>query len=187
MTILPDIQTERLFITPFSEKHLTPSYVGWLNDSELMCYSENRHKTHTIDSCRAYQQSFKDTPNFFWAIEEIEMNNRHIGNINAYLNEYNLLADVGILIGEKQAQKKGYGSEAWMGVCDFLFKKKGIRKVTAGTMKLNAPMLKLMRGVGMVNDGVRKKHFIYNDEEVDLIHMAFFTKQWCKIRHSNDK
>jgi len=97
-----------------------------------------------------------------------------------------LLADVGILIGEKKAHKRKYGIEAWIGVCHFLFQKAGMRKITAGTLSVNLPMLKLMRYVGMIEDGARKRHYIYNNQEVDIIYMAFFQEQWGDLIASDE-
>ena len=150
MAISLDIKTNRLLITPFREEHITDRYLNWLNDPELMLYSEQRHKTH-------------------------------IGNINAYVDTKNSLADVGILIGEKRAQSQKFGLEAWIGVCNFLFQERSIRKLTAGAMSVNFPMLKLMRRVRMVNDGVRRQHFIYKEQAVDIVHMALFKGQWDKM------
>jgi RimJ/RimL family protein N-acetyltransferase len=177
----PDIRTKRLLITPFSKRHLTEHYVNWLNDPELMRFSEQRHKTHTLESCYTHWKSFEESPNYFWAIEEIESGFGHIGNMNVYVDKNNLLADVGVLIGEKQTQNSKYGTEAWIGVCNFLFQKAGIRKITAGTFSVNFPMLKLMRYVGMINDGVRKRHYICSGEEMDIIYMALFQEQWDSI------
>lgn len=178
MATSPEIRTRRMSITPFCEKHLTRNYIAWLNDAELMRYSEQRHKKHSLESCRAYWQSFSGKPHYFWAIEEIESGFGHIGNINTYLDTKNLIGDIGILIGEKEAQNKGYGLEAWVGVCKFLFQKASIRKITAGTLSVNIPMLKVMRRVGMVEDGVRKRHYIYNGKEIDIVYMALFREQW---------
>jgi len=140
-----NIETKRLFITPFSEKHVTPMYLSWLNDAELMRFSEQRHKKHSISSCKTYLRSFDNTANFFWAIEEQDNGLGHIGNINAYVDIHNKVADIGILIGEVQAQKQGYGLEAWQAVMSFLFKNIEIRKVTAGTVSANLSMIKLMK------------------------------------------
>lgn len=170
----PDIRTNRLVMTPFCERHLTARYVAWLNDRELMRYSEQRHKSHTLASCRAYWRSFADTPNYFWAIEEMANDLGHIGNINAYVNQINGLADLGILIGLPQARGQGYGQEAWAGVCSFLLQEVGLRKITAGILALNRPMLKLARKVGMVEDGVRRRHYLCDGIEVDIIHLALF-------------
>lgn len=169
------IQTKRLLLSQFSEKHLTEQYVSWLNDSKLMRYSEQRYRLHTLETCRRYWQSFTGSPNFFWAIEETESGFGHIGNINAYIDTHNGLADLGIVIGNKQGQ--GYGLEAWQAVCDFLFQKRGIRKISAGALAVNKPMLHLMQQAGMINDGIRKSHFIFEDTPVDVIHMAVFKEK----------
>jgi RimJ/RimL family protein N-acetyltransferase len=178
MATSADIRTRRLLITPFSEKHLTPRYVAWLNDPELMQFSEQRHKTHTPESCRDYWRSFEGTPHYFWALEELEAGHRHLGNLNAYVDPVNRLADVGILIGEKDSHNRGYALEALAAVFDFLFAGLGIRKLTQGTMALNAPMLRVMNKLGMVPDGVRKRHYLCQGQEVDVVHMAVFREQW---------
>ena len=168
------IRTRRLLISPFEEGHLTARYVGWLNDPEVVRFSEQRHLKHTLESCHAYWQSFSESPNYFWAVEEVEGTLGHIGNMNAYVNQKNSVADVGILIGEKKAWNKGYGLEAFSAVCRFLLQELGLRKVTAGTMALNLPMLRIMERRGMKEDGRRKRHYLFNGKEVDVIHMALF-------------
>jgi ribosomal-protein-alanine N-acetyltransferase len=177
MAVSREIRTRRLIIAPFHERHLTERYVEWLNDRELLRYSEQRHRRHSLESCRAYWQSFLEGPNYLWAIEDNEDGLGHIGNCNAYLDTMNLVADLGILIGEKAARNRGYGLEAWGAVCDFLLKEVGVRKVSAGTLSVNAPMLKLMQRAGMIADGVRKRHHLYKGQEIDIIHMALFRKQ----------
>lgn len=180
-----EIRTKRLLIVPFNEKHLKQKYVAWLNDPELMRYSEQRHNKHDIESCRDYWQSFEGTPNYFWAIEEMEIGLGHVGDINAYVNEKNLFADIGILIGAKEAQNKHYGIEAWIGVCNFLFYTLHMRKITAGTLSENIPMLRIMNRAGMIEDGIRKRHYLFKGREVDVIHKALFREQWEKSSKKN--
>lgn len=168
------LETTRLRIVPFSEVHLTPRYVAWLNDPEVVRYSEQRHRMHTFESCRDYWHSFAGTPHHFWAILVSAGSLGHIGNINAYVDEKNRLADAGILIGEKAAWGQGYGLEAWIAVCKHLLNEEGIRKVTAGTMAVNKGMWRIMEKSGMVPDGRRFRHYIFEGEETDIIHMALF-------------
>lgn len=168
------IQTKRLSLNPFSEQYLTEQYVAWLNDSELMRFSEQRHRSHTVETCRNYLQSFTDSPHFLWAIEEVESGLGHIGNINAYVDNHNGVADLGVVIGEKRGRGHGYALEAWQGVCQFFFQERGLRKISAGTLAVNKPMLHLMQQAGMLDDGVRKAHYVVEGAPVDLIHMALF-------------
>jgi len=168
------IETTRLKIVPFSEEHLTQRYVGWLNDPEVVRYSEQRYRVHTLESCEEYMRSFDHTPNFFWALIARDVDLGHIGNINAYVDVSNNVADVGILIGEKQAWKRGFGLEAWTAVCDYLLHVANLRKITAGTLAVNSGMLQIMRRAGMIEDGRRIGHCLYEGREVDVIHMALF-------------
>jgi RimJ/RimL family protein N-acetyltransferase len=164
----PIIETERLRIRPFSEEHLTLRYVSWLSDPEVVKYSEQRHLQHTLESCNKYRLSFDGTPNFFWAIESPDSEIGHLGNINAYVDEEQSSADIGILIGEKKAWKKGYGREAWEGVVKYLFVNENISRITAGTLEINAPMIGVMNAVGMRPDLTRKGDLPFNGKVVAL-------------------
>jgi RimJ/RimL family protein N-acetyltransferase len=140
-------------------------------------FSEQRHHEFTLESCRAYWQSFQGTPNFFWAMVARDETIGHIGTINAYVDPYNLVADVGILIGERGFWGSGYGAEAWIAVCNYLLDEAGMRKVTAGTMAVNSGMLQIMKKAGMVDDGIRKRHYLFEDREVDLVYAALYRER----------
>lgn len=170
---MKEIHSERLKIVLFQEKHLTKKYVGWLNDDDVVKFSEQRFKRHTIESCKTYWESFFNTPNYFWAIETIK-DRIHIGNMNAYIDENNQTADVGILIGEKGYWGKGYGLEAWKAILNFLFEEKNIRKITAGTLENNKGMIKIALQSGMLEEGRRKKQVFINDTYVDMVYFGIF-------------
>lgn len=168
------IESKRLRVVPFEESHLSMRYVSWLNDMEVVRYSEQRHCTHTLESCRSYWESFVGTPSHFWVIVSRDDTLGHIGNISAHVDKINLVADVGILIGEKRAWRQGYGLEAWGVVCRYLLTEGGMRKVTAGTLAENKGMVQIMQKSGMVADGRRIRHYICEGREMDIIHMALF-------------
>jgi len=153
---------------------LTKRYVSWLNDAEVVRFSEQRHRRHSLDSCRDYWRSFEGTPNLFWAVLAREPQFGHIGNLSVYVDPPNLVADVTILIGEKKVWNRGFGSEAWAAVCDYLLGEGGMRKVTAGTLAENTGMIGVMRRTGMVDDGRRIRQCLLDGCEVDVVHYALF-------------
>jgi [ribosomal protein S5]-alanine N-acetyltransferase len=168
------IQTERLLINPFSEKYLSLQYVNWLNDPEVVRFSDQRRYKHSLESCREYWKSFTDSPNYFWAVVEMGDEPRHIGNMNTYVDKNNLIADIGILIGEKSVWGKGYGLEAWMAVCNYLLTDAKIRKITAGALSTNTRMLSIMRHAGMFEECRRIRHAFFEGDYVDIVHYALF-------------
>lgn len=178
MSESPEIATRRLSIVPFAERFLTPQYVGWLNDSEVVRFSTQRQRVHTLESCRRYWRSYDGTPHYFWALLERERGRGHIGNMNAYIDRHDQVADLGILMGDKNVWGQGYGREAWLAVCGYLFQYAGIRKITAGTCALNAAMVALMRTTGMVEDGRRVRQTLVDGREADIIYAALFRDSW---------
>jgi RimJ/RimL family protein N-acetyltransferase len=170
----PAIETARLRLEPFAARHLTRRYVAWLNDPEVVRFSEQRHRRHTIESAAEYVRSFDGSASRLWAIEVPGRGEPHIGNISAAVDAANGVADVGVLIGERSAWGQGYGSEAWTAVCRFLLQQAGVRKVTGGTVSLNLGMLAIMRRAGMQPDGVRARHLVVDGREADVVHMALF-------------
>jgi len=162
------IDTERLRIEPFSSEHLTERYVGWLSDQEVVKFSEQRYVKHTLDSCRAYWYSFSGTPNFFWALVVKDSEIGHVGNVTAYVDRSRSSADLGILVGERRVWNKGYGREAWLAVCRYLFEREDISRITAGTLVVNQAMLGIMRSAGMVRDEQRNGKSLYQGAEVDF-------------------
>jgi len=174
MTRAPTLETERLTLTAFSDEFLTERYVGWLNDPDVVRYSEQRHRQHTVESCRAFAAGFVDGPSHLWAIIDKTRELGHIGNINTDVDAPNGTADVAVLIGEKKVWGRGYGAEAWIAVMDYLLGPGGMRKVTAGAMAENKGMLAIMEKSGMVDEGRRVRQFLLDGREVDVILAARF-------------
>jgi ribosomal-protein-alanine N-acetyltransferase len=168
------LTAEHLELRPFNDEFLTDRYVGWLNDKKTVRYSEQRHRTHTTASCRAYAKSFEHSPSYFWAIVAHDTFLGHIGNMTATIDPINRVADLSILIGEPKARGRRYGLEAWQRACRFLLANDGMRKVTAGTMATNLPMMRVMRASGMVEEGRRKRQLLVESDEVDVVLFALF-------------
>ena len=160
----------------FSDQHLTDAYVDWLNDPDVVRFSENRHRRHSLEGCSAYRRAMLDAGNDFWAIERIS-DGWHVGNITAYRDRPNRRADVAIMIGDAKARGAGLGREAWRLALDHLLRQGGQAKVTAGTMANNLPMRRLCEGAGMVLEATLARHFLWNGQWVDLVLYGKFCPQ----------
>lgn len=168
------IESARLRLEPFGDAHLTDRYLGWLNDPETVRYSEQRHRRHDRASALEYLRAMEASQDHFWAIVRKDGTPAHIGNLSAYVDRANGVADMAIMIGEASARGAGYGREAWQTAGDWLLGQAGIRKLTAGTMACNTAMLATMWSCGMLEDGRRRGQFLLDGEPVDLIYGARF-------------
>lgn len=143
--------------------------VQWLNDPEVVKYSEQRHHIHTLESQRRYYNLFTGS-NLFLALY---IGSDMIGTMTVYTDDYNNVADVGIMIGNRDFWFMGHGNTAWKLVCDHLFKT-GTRKIEAGCMEDNFAMTQICSRYQMNIEAYQKGHFLFNGRPVDLLRWGRF-------------
>ena len=160
-------------LVPFCEGHLSESYVGWLNNPAVGRFSEQRHHRHSLDSCRAYVAGFACGPGLLWAIERAS-DGLHLGNVSAAVDTVNGIADIGILLGPSEARGRGYGLAAWSAALGYLAARRDLGKVTGGCLATNTAMVQIMKRSGMVPDGYRLAHYLWEGRRVDLLYRALF-------------
>ena len=133
--------------------------VSWLNDKDLMKYSEQRYKNHT----RETQDSYLMSPDRYRLIYDTPFT--LVGTITAILDNQNMVADIGILIGSEH-KGCGYGAEAWRKFSQELATD-GIRKIEAGCMAKNKAMIRVFEKNGMILEGTRRYHFQTGKDQYD--------------------
>ncbi len=173
LTIPQQIDGLRLRLSRFTQEHVNASYIGWLNDPNVMKYSNQRFIRHTPETCVRYLQSFTDTNNRFYAIEEL-VTGQMLGTLTVYANLHHQTADIGILIGAVQHWGQGLGAEAFELAVRALASSGQIRKITAGTMSRNVGMVKIMQRSGMHLEALRKAQELLDGQPVDVLYFAQF-------------
>ena len=164
---------QKVTLRRFIEDDITATYIGWLNDRETMRFSNQRFSLHDRQTSQHYLNSFTQSDNSFYTVRE-KTSGRMIGTMTAYLSRAHGTADMGILIGDRAAWGQGFGHDAWITLMEFLLAQTGIRKVTAGTLACNAPMLRVAAKSGMVPDGQRKLQEVVDGRPSDVLYFAKF-------------
>lgn len=135
--------------------------VSWLNDPILMKYSEQRHKHHDLKSQLKFIYDFAPPHHY----RKITAENQYIGTITAYVDRVNGVADVGILVGSSYSGR-GYGEQAWRLFLQEL-RREGVRKIEAGCMARNKPMIRIFEKNHMRLEGTRRAHFQIGENQYD--------------------
>lgn len=160
------LEGARVMLDSFTDADIGDVYIGWLNDPEVVRFSNQRFRTHSIESCRAYLASFEGTANLFLAIRRRE-DGVHIGTMTVYRSIPHGTADVGIMVGERGGG--GYGQDAWDTLLRWLLDRGDIRKVTAGTLACNTGMVRLMERSGMTLEGTRRAQELVEGVPQDIV------------------
>lgn len=163
----------RLWLEAFDDSCICTDYLSWLNDPEVVRFSNQRFRVHTAETARTFIRSFAGSPNLFLAIRLAE-GGRLIGTMTAYIAPPHRTADMGLMIGDRTQWGRGLGLEAWVSLMDHLFSTHGMRKITAGTLRCNAGMKLIMERSGMHLEAVRSRQEIVEGVEEDVLYFARF-------------
>ena len=64
-TPLPVLDGGRVRLRPFTAADISAAYIGWLNDPEVVRYSNQRFLHHDRASCERYLAGFAGSSNLF--------------------------------------------------------------------------------------------------------------------------
>ena len=163
----------RVLLRPFSADDITPAYLGWLHDAEVLRYSNQRFVEHSADSCRRYVDSFRGTANVLLSAR-LRDSDQAIGTLTAYRAPQHGTADIGILMGERSVWGRGFGVEAFGLLGNWLLAQPGLRKITAGTLACNEAMVRVALRNGMHQEAVRRAQEVVAGQPVDMLYFARF-------------
>lgn len=170
-----NLRGEKVALLQFSVADISETYINWLNDPEVVKFSNQRFFVHDYQSCLCYLRSFIGTENLFISIKKLS-DGCPIGTLSAYVSENHGTVDVGIMIGDKSAWGMGYGQDAWDVLTNFFLIGNKARKLTAGTLACNYGMIKILERSDMTLEAVRKAQELVNGHPVDILLYSKFSK-----------
>ena len=166
----PFLAGERIYLREVRPSDVNDAYYRWMNDPEVTQYLESRFAPNSMETLQEYVKNFLgNKDNIFLAIV-LKENHKHIGNIKmGPINWFHRLADIGVMLGEKDSWGKGYASEAISLLVKHAFCTLNLHKLTAGCYEQNLGSLKAFQKSGFEIEGIRKKHRFLNGKYEDSI------------------
>lgn len=173
------LEGKRICLREVRPSDVNERYYRWMNDPEITRFLESRFAPNAIENLRDYVAGkLEDRDNIFLAIV-LKEEDRHIGNIKlGPIQWIHRLADIGLLIGEKDCWGKGYATEAIQLVSHYAFNVLNLHKVAAGCYGPNEGSARAFRKAGFVVEGVRKEQFYANGSYVDDILLGLIRPDW---------
>lgn len=88
------------------------------------------------------------------------------------------IATTGAMIGDKESQRKGYGTDAKMHLLWYAFEVLNLRKICSEALAFNRASIKYNEKCGYVVEGCRKQQRFRDGKYVDVILTACFKDTW---------
>ncbi len=152
------MREETVFLKILSENDVGEEYMGWMHDPEVTQYLESRWRGYSLEDLRAYVRDVNGAPTgALWGIFETA-SGRHVGNVKiSPTHPIHRYADIGLLIGDRMARGKGYGTLAIELACRYARSEFNVRKLIAGIYAPNEPSYRAFIKAGFVEVGLLRQ------------------------------
>lgn len=187
------IETERLILRPFVKEDAYDVF-EYLKEPEVHCFS--CMKLNSIEDAKKEMEKRIGETEYYFAIV-LKETGKVIGEIDAYPEPSDDHEEINPLtikdtfspcwMLNKAYQKKGYAFEAAFAFFDYLFMKKGARRIYAYTEDYNKSSQHLCEKLGMRQEAFYKEFvsFVNNSDGTPLyentLEYAILKKEWLEL------
>lgn len=178
---MPNIETERLFLRPFSYKDARRVQL-LAGDEAIASGAINMPHPYTDGIAESWisthESEFQKGNSLILAVS-IKDVGILIGSIGLYINKKHQHAELGYWIG-REFWGKGYCTEAVAGVIDFSFYKLDMNKIFAHYIVRNNASSKVLQKNGFVVEGRMRSHVKYRDVFEDIECQSILRSDYVK-------
>ena len=169
----------RVHLRPFGRDDL-PYIQKWSNDAELRRLIGEVAPMSRAETEKWYRELLADKDRV-WFVIVLKRGGRVIGEaglLRMFRPWRN--TDMTIIIGEKDAWGKGYGTEVGHLLLDYAFGQLGFHRISIGVVGFNKRALKFWESLGFKKEGVKRDEYYYDDEYSDGIMMSILEDEYKK-------
>jgi RimJ/RimL family protein N-acetyltransferase len=162
------LETEHLILRTLAPEAGDGPYLEWMNDADVMRFTESRFTQHTAAGLRDYVEAMNASPNsllmgLFYKVPE-----EHIGNIKlGSIDPHHHRADVGIIIGRAEYWGRGLATEAIRALTEYAFGTLGLHRVSAGCYETNRASIRAFQKAGFHEDARLEGYRLSDDIWID--------------------
>jgi len=93
------------------------------------------------------------------------------------INIYHQVAELGIVIGDKNFWGRGVATEVITKLIEYAFDNLNIQRISAEVEEKNIPMVKVFEKVGFEQDGIFKQARIKNRQRINVLHFGILKQK----------
>jgi RimJ/RimL family protein N-acetyltransferase len=177
------LEGEKVVLQPLGRDDVSPDYLTWLNDAEVLRYRGPKAFPTTLAQLASWIDGLPGRGDLVLAIRTKERR-RHIGNIalNSILWTHHS-AELSVMIGAKDVWGKGYASEAIEMIAAHAFATMGLHRVWAESP--NPAFNAVVHRLGWTEEGVKRESFLLDGAWVDIRCWSLLDREWRAAKGRN--
>ncbi|MFX0036314.1 MAG: GNAT family N-acetyltransferase [Candidatus Hermodarchaeota archaeon] len=171
---------KRIKLSPIKREYIE-SFLKWFNDPEITQYLIMYRPLTRMEE-EDWIENLKnreDTIAFSIIISDEDILEKLIGGCDLHnINWKNRVAELGIVIGEKEFQNEGLGTEAIELLLEYGFNTVNLNRIEIVVYDYNARAIKSYTKVGFIEEGTKRQFMWHNGSYHDAIIMGILAEEW---------
>ena len=159
------INTKRFFLRSLILKDATPLQQSWLNDKDTNKWLNSYYKKHSIKSIKSHIKSYDNYNNFHLGVF-VNTSSAHIGNFSILVDHFHKIAEIRVLIGNKNWWGKDVVIECRREIINWLFLDLKMFKIFGSPVIDNVPAIFNYQKQGFTCECILKKHKLKKKKKV---------------------
>ena len=159
----------------------------WSNDPEIRKLIGEVVSMSQADADKFLERVYSDNTRE-WFVIVVKENDRVIGE-TGLLRMFPAwrTTDISIIIGEKDAWGKGYGTEAILLLLDYAFRYLNFHRVAIGVVGFNKRAIRFWERVGFKKEGIQRDGYYYNHKYYDFVMMSILEDEFRELHGGNSR
>ncbi len=178
------LRGERVCLRPLEREDLA-AIRKWANDPEIRRLTAEVEPMSQARAEEFLEKVHKDLDRV-WFIICLRESGRAIGEAGL-LRMFHpwRTTDLSIIIGEKDAWGRGYGTEAILLLLDYAFGYLGFHRVSVGVVGFNGRAVRFYQKVGFRKEGLQREGYYYDHQYHDFVMMSILEDEY-REQHVRD-
>jgi diamine N-acetyltransferase len=170
---------KRVCLRPLREED--SAQIGeWSSDREIMRLTGMTRRMSQADARNHVRSILSDTGRL-WFIIALRENGRAIGEAGLLrISDPWRTADMTVIVGEKDARGKGYGTEAGYLLMEHAFTSLKLHRLAIGVVGFNRQALDFWENLGFKREGIQRDGYFCDGEFHDFVMMSILEEEYSK-------
>jgi RimJ/RimL family protein N-acetyltransferase len=179
------IRGEKIILTELDRDN-AETIRAWLNDPEVHRYLLVGHVPITKEQEQRFYAAQSESVTSFAFEIHLASDGTYLGNVGLrdvdFINRH---AELGIVVGDKNAWGNGYGADAIVTCLRFAYLTLGLHRVFLKAHEDNARALDLYRRLGFVETGREREHVFSDGHFADYVVLDLLDREYRGLYCSN--
>jgi RimJ/RimL family protein N-acetyltransferase len=177
------ITTQRFELRSLKVADITPHWIAWLNDPDILAPLNAHPCNHTVQSLASQLTGYYNWEHYHIGIFDLETK-MHIGIHEMNLNRHERLLQTNVLLGDKRWWGKDVVLETRGALLDYFFFEQNIEKAYGMPLARNFPMIFNYKAQGWTLDEIMPDNLvsISTGETLDQYRFIMLREDWAELR-----